>query len=128
MVGADDARFDDSHRAGRNARRGPAGTIRTRALDRLAPQRINAPWGEHRVDEQRLVAARALDIGGKAVIEESAERIHLVLCDGQPRRHRMAAARDEQSRRSEEHTSELQSLMRISSAVFCLNQTTTTLH
>src|SRR3546814_20189736 len=69
---------------------------RTRALDRLAPQRINAPWGEHRVDEQRLVAARALDIGGKAVIEESAERIHLVLCDGQPRRHRMAAARDEQ--------------------------------
>src|SRR3546814_9302079 len=85
-------------RAGRNARRGPAGTIRTRALDRLAPQRIDAPWGEHRVDEQRLVAARALDIGGKAVIEESAERIHLVPCDGQPRRHRMAAARDEQSR------------------------------
>src|SRR3546814_7759153 len=84
MVGADDARFDDSHRAGRNARRGPAGTIRTRALDRLAPQRINAPWGEHRVDEQRLVAARALDI------------------------------------RSEEHTSELQSLMRNSYAVFCL--------
>src|SRR3546814_16532697 len=80
MVGADDARFDDSHRAGRNARRGPAGTIRTRALDRLAPQRINAPWGEHRVDEQRLVAARALDIGGTAVMEESAERIHLVLC------------------------------------------------
>src|SRR3546814_21126963 len=70
----------------------------TRALDRLAPQRINAPWGEHRVDEQRLVAARALDIGGKAVIEESAERIHLVPCDGQPRRHRMAAAGDEQSR------------------------------
>src|SRR3546814_6196229 len=58
----------------------------------------SAPWGEHRVDEQRLVAARALDSGGKAVIEESAERIHLVPCDGQPRRHRMAAAGDEQSR------------------------------
>src|SRR3546814_17185055 len=66
MVGADDARFDDSHRAGRNARRGPAGTIRARALDRLAPQRIDAPWGEHRVDEQRLVAARAPDKSGRA--------------------------------------------------------------
>src|SRR3546814_4086747 len=30
--------------------------------------------------------------------------------------------RDEDSRRSEEHTSELQSLMRISYAVFCLNK------
>src|SRR3546814_10835078 len=35
-----------------------------------------------------------------------------------------AAARD----RSEEHTSELQSLMRISYAVFCLKQTTVTHH
>src|SRR3546814_6982027 len=31
------------------------------------------------------------------------------------------------ARRSEEHTSELQSLMRISSAVFCLKQKTTTI-
>src|SRR3546814_1977351 len=31
---------------------------------------------------------------------------------------------DEQLERSEEHTSELQSLMRISSAVFCLKKTT----
>src|SRR3546814_2301407 len=31
-------------------------------------------------------------------------------------------------RRSEEHTSELQSLMRISYAVFCLNQKNTTIH
>src|SRR3546814_2802385 len=33
---------------------------------------------------------------------------------------------DETSRRSEEHTSELQSLMRISYAVFCLKKKTTT--
>src|SRR3546814_16530557 len=32
---------------------------------------------------------------------------------------------DRQQRRSEEHTSELQSLMRISSAVFCLKKTKT---
>src|SRR3546814_5779770 len=34
--------------------------------------------------------------------------------------------RDRDSRRSEEHTSELQSLMRISSAVFCLKKKKTT--
>src|SRR3546814_1567586 len=37
----------------------------------------------------------------------------------------MAPARACRSRRSEEHTSELQSLMRISYAVFCLIKTTT---
>src|SRR3546814_5276373 len=37
-----------------------------------------------------------------------------------------AGARRRADRRSEEHTSELQSLMRISSAVFCLKKTQTT--
>src|SRR3546814_5444966 len=39
-------------------------------------------------------------------------------------RGRIAAAREEFHRRSEEHTSELQSLMRISYAVFCLKKKT----
>src|SRR3546814_3566136 len=43
-----------------------------------------------------------------------------VLVDGQPRVACVTPAR-----RSEEHTSELQSLMRISYAVFCLKQQTT---
>src|SRR3546814_3991917 len=56
---------------------------------------------------------------------------------GQPSRHRFAALvasprgtlrareRPRRMRRSEEHTSELQSLMRISYAVFCLKKKTT---
>src|SRR3546814_3367488 len=39
----------------------------------------------------------------------------------EPRRHRRAGLR-QRDRRSEEHTSELQSLMRISYAVFCLKK------
>src|SRR3546814_6937175 len=39
---------------------------------------------------------------------------------------RALAARDTRGLRSEEHTSELQSLMRISYAVFCLNKKITT--
>src|SRR3546814_8613893 len=40
------------------------------------------------------------------------------------RRHHHAGERELQTARSEEHTSELQSLMRISYAVFCLNKKT----
>src|SRR3546814_10773021 len=40
-------------------------------------------------------------------------------------REDIGAARDHGAGRSEEHTSELQSLMRISYAVFCLKKTTT---
>src|SRR3546814_9540424 len=39
--------------------------------------------------------------------------------------HNSAAVRIEDFKRSEEHTSELQSLMRISYAVFCMNKKTT---
>src|SRR3546814_6719830 len=42
------------------------------------------------------------------------------------RRHRRVAVEAEERHRSEEHTSELQSLMRISYAVFCLKKKTTT--
>src|SRR3546814_9537763 len=43
-------------------------------------------------------------------------------------RRRGESAATEQLRRSEEHTSELQSLMRISYAVFCLKKKSTTIH
>src|SRR3546814_10531516 len=42
--------------------------------------------------------------------------------DGDAQHPARAAGHDQQSRRSEEHTSELQSLMRISYAVFCLKK------
>src|SRR3546814_1061946 len=50
-------------------------------------------------------------------------------CDGQrpawhPAREEVVFPSDDFKRRSEEHTSELQSLMRISYAVFCLKQKT----
>src|SRR3546814_5147248 len=47
---------------------------------------------------------------------------------GHPRYGRPAGADDQASGRSEEHTSELQSLMRISYAVFCLKKKTTQKH
>src|SRR3546814_1207304 len=59
-----------------------------------------------RLDHVRAVLARQREIGFEAVF--AVERTHLL----------------EQLRRSEEHTSELQSLMRISYAVFCLNKKT----
>src|SRR3546814_6674287 len=43
-------------------------------------------------------------------------------------RHRLAAETADRFERSEEHTSELQSLMRISYAVFCLKKKTTLLN
>src|SRR3546814_4457121 len=45
-----------------------------------------------------------------------------------PRRHERGGAVADLRRRSEEHTSELQSLMRISYAVFCLKKKTKTTH
>src|SRR3546814_2280401 len=56
-----------------------------------------------------------------------AQPVGLCRTDADPR----TCVRGDRSRhaaRSEEHTSELQSLMLISYAVFCLTQTTTTLH
>src|SRR3546814_4966315 len=47
------------------------------------------------------------------------------LRDGKPRRvvaHHLLVAQNSRENRSEEHTSELQSLMRISYAVFCLKK------
>src|SRR3546814_2131004 len=64
-----------------------------------------------------------------ARLTEGADAADLVARDalGLRRRHhrrRLAAERRGEPLRSEEHTSELQSLMRISSAVFCLKKKT----
>src|SRR3546814_2819461 len=50
---------------------------------------------------------------------------HRLPADGSVRARRVG---DDRRPRSEEHTSELQSLMRISYAVFCLKKKTTTIH
>src|SRR3546814_10232341 len=52
---------------------------------------------------------------------ERTRRLHAVVVQ-QHERHREDRQRDLEDRRSEEHTSELQSLMRISYAVFCLKK------
>src|SRR3546814_4480427 len=69
---------------------------------------------EQRVELQRriLVAARVGDDGAPAGRADPAHRVG----QGGPLHGHMAGAR------SEEHTSELQSLMRISYAVFCLKK------
>src|SRR3546814_15778809 len=51
---------------------------------------------------------------------------HDVGVAGIPLRHANLSGTDQRSGRSEEHTSELQSLMRISYAVFCLKKKTIT--
>src|SRR3546814_2762616 len=74
----------------------------------------------HRVAVLRLVDEQAFEV---RVLDPEAARQRLVGID--VRRDRLdagaGAAADD---RSEEHTSELQSLMRISYAVFCLNKKT----
>src|SRR3546814_5163648 len=60
--------------------------------------------------QREQIAARSLDV--------DIDRVELL-----DRRQRLGLARgDERADRSEEHTSELQSLMRISYAVFCLKK------
>src|SRR3546814_6103244 len=96
-----------------------------------------AQW-QHQA-EQRAFRARALQPDVAAV------STHDVLCDGQPQAGAALARRARKGLedvalgllghagavvfdvRSEEHTSELQSLMRISYAVFCLKKKTITL-
>src|SRR3546814_8616980 len=57
------------------------------------------------------------ELGGQVVLERGGE--HLLEADGE---HAVGAAERDELARSEEHTSELQSLMRISYAVFCLKK------
>src|SRR3546814_1860403 len=84
---------------------------------------------QRRVDAARFVAARVRGIDeivvGDLVVDHEAPR-HLFITyaaalEGFATRHRADGA--DGRGRSEEHTSELQSLMRISYAVFCLKKT-----
>src|SRR3546814_2976029 len=65
--------------------------------------------------------ARAIDTEIRDIVEAGYDRAKYVLTENETQLHLLANALLE---RSEEHTSELQSLMRISYAVFCLNTKT----
>src|SRR3546814_6416836 len=77
-------------------------------------------------DEFRIPAGRRHQRGDRALLRTAVRPAG----DGDDlgtrsdRRHETAALSCPRLRRSEEHTSELQSLMRISYAVFCLNKKT----
>src|SRR3546814_2128170 len=85
------------------------------------PAVVAHPAGAHRVEDdgadvaggdgQRLVA---VDLGAGLVLDRLEARQRRRLADAPRQADRL--------RRSEEHTSELQSLMRISYAVFCLKK------
>src|SRR3546814_1380933 len=75
-------------------------------LDHLVHRGDDPPVGQHRFDSQHLFAHHAI-----------ADDAHAA---GIRRRVAAKLARAAPAQRSEEHTSELQSLMRISYAVFCL--------
>src|SRR3546814_8216410 len=83
--------------------------------------------GGNAVVSEYLPERTAFDCGGRRCIGQSHARVHS-RCDGFGRRAQTAGnslpRRENQRRRSEEHTYELQSLMRISYAVFFLKQTT----
>src|SRR3546814_2034362 len=113
-------------RSGRNAgRRRPrdavrrAGQLPARASAGASVGPLRARLVAHRLDHQRLViaqiaAGQPLQIGGRRGLDLGDRVPAAVEAVGVGRRLR-----------SEEHTSELQSLMRLSYAVFCLKKTKT---
>src|SRR3546814_5959551 len=60
--------------------------------------------------------------GGCEVAQCDARQLELAVIRAGPARQLATVAHPDRRGRSEEHTSELQSLMRISYAVFCLNK------
>src|SRR3546814_4697714 len=70
--------------------------------------------GNEVLDRQRVQHLAAEALGGDAGADALARRVD--------RRRRAGRATADHEHRSEEHTSELQSLMRISYAVFCLKK------
>src|SRR3546814_6895046 len=79
-------------------------------------------FGERReIEPQRRDERRAIGHAGIGVDHPVARRLDV---DRAARRLKMRRETRSASRRSEEHTSELQSLMRISYAVFCLKKKT----
>src|SRR3546814_5230207 len=92
---------------------------------------VTSPWLRHREDRQCLLPTPKPTRGSPLARRRSALnrddflRDHFGACSRRvPRAKSAIGIRSGGSKRSEEHTSELQSLMRISYAVFCLNKKT----
>src|SRR3546814_1726005 len=87
------------------------------------------PAGEPGGEDQRLVQLLAELMGAEAARRAGPGRVQLADVEGRERGDVLKIGDVEdpeegvQAARSEEHTSELQSLMRISYAVFCLKKT-----
>src|SRR3546814_9217834 len=108
-----DTRFPYTTLFRSDAESGQAVGIHARALQRCAEARVDQAMHEEERREQQRVAD-----------QEEAERV-LAVDERQgaaqvDRQAVLAAVGRQRDGRSEEHTSELQSLMRISYAVFCL--------
>src|SRR3546814_3499302 len=97
----------------------------------------------NRERSKQIAAARMLIDKGKALLDEARDMLETVKDDEQAARENLPPSLEDSERaqamdaavselesaiRSEEHTSELQSLMRISYAVFCLKKKTTYKH
>src|SRR3546814_8683952 len=104
-------------------------------LDRIG--QMHPPQRQQRVAEDARVAAKGrgrIDVDGRAHLVGDARKRHLFgverAVDQRKMVHQFSGGRSKGSgaRRSEEHTSELQSLMRISYAVFCLKKKKTQKH
>src|SRR3546814_10454317 len=84
----------------------------------LSDQILHRDFGDNQIGgAERQAADRAnviLELGGKRALDRPVAAIM------DPRRHLVEDSAFRRGERSEEHTSELQSLMRISYAVFCL--------
>src|SRR3546814_3858017 len=109
---------------GAGQRRDQFGRARGR-MDRLARRRVccgPARHGTRRMNRQCILASRPEGIAqAENFALVTAER--LPLADGEIRvRNQFLSVEPAMRGRSEEHTSELQSLMRISYAVFCLKK------
>ena len=74
MAVADDPGLEQSRRAGGELRARPAGAVGACRVERVAQGPDHAAGGEDRVDQQRAVAARFLDVRGQALVDEVAER------------------------------------------------------
>src|SRR3546814_10065137 len=102
-------------------------TTRYRArVDRLGPDRrlaLDRAGDPHAVVERVILRhARTEQRRERPRLALGPQRVGIVLHARTRAEHEMAAAADIGFERSEEHTSELQSLMRISYAVFCLKK------
>src|SRR3546814_3744835 len=97
-----------------------AGGIKTALID-LDPQESATAWSERRTAELPHVEPLSARRLSPWINAAEAEGFALAIIDTPPAAGAEAAEAVQRSR-SEEHTSELQSLMRISYAVFCLKK------